>query len=63
MRCNKALAHCRQVIKVALPCGRVPEPSTRALRAAALVSPVLILLGILCHTVLEGLAIGLQVVP
>ena len=31
------------------------------LRVAALVPPVLILLGILCHAVLEGLTIGLQV--
>lgn len=38
-----------------------PPPRSGALRAAALVPPVLILVGILCHTVLEGLAIGLQV--
>lgn len=31
------------------------------MRIAALVPPILILLGILCHTVLEGLAIGVQV--
>ena len=35
--------------------------SQAAIKAAALVPPILILLGILCHTVLEGLAIGLQV--
>jgi zinc transporter 1/2/3 len=35
-----------------------PQPA--AVRVAALVPPILILLGILCHTVLEGLAIGLQ---
>lgn len=33
----------------------------RAVRVAALVPPALILLGLLAHTVLEGLAIGLQV--
>jgi hypothetical protein len=40
----------------------VPPPRL-AVRVAALVPPALILLGLLAHTVLEGLAIGLQVRP
>ena len=40
--------------------GEPPRPRT-AVRIAALVPPALILLGLLAHTVLEGLAIGLQV--
>lgn len=40
----------------------MPQPQQRrAVRLAALVPPALILLGLLAHTVLEGLAIGLQV--
>jgi hypothetical protein len=40
----------------------MPQPQQRrAVRVAALVPPALILLGLLAHTVLEGLAIGLQV--
>jgi zinc transporter ZupT len=39
-----------------------PQPKQRtAVRVAALVGPALLLLGLLAHTVLEGLAIGLQV--
>jgi zinc transporter 1/2/3 len=39
----------------------MPQPQQRtAVRVAALVPPALILLGLLAHTVLEGLAIGLQ---
>jgi hypothetical protein len=38
-----------------------PARPRRAVRIAALVPPGLILLGLLAHTVLEGLAIGLQV--
>lgn len=38
----------------------VPQP-TRAQRIMSLVSPTLILGGLLAHTILEGLAIGLQV--
>lgn len=36
------------------------RPMTRKARALALIAPVIIMGGVMCHTVLEGLVIGLQ---